>query len=166
MSRHGNPAFEMFKTSWAETYRVLLRANSYYVGHIGKWHNGKFPAEHFDFGRSYGGTYFLKQTDGSMIHVTQKNENDALKFLRTRPRVKPFVLTLAFFATCAENQHPKQSRYQPASESLYQKVTIPIPKTAGKRDPHEKRNLANNQKYQQTLADLRQQFARLKAEAK
>jgi arylsulfatase len=131
MSRHGNPAFEMFKTPWDETYPGLLRANGYYVGHIGKWHNGKFPAAHFDFGRSYGGTHFLKQTDGSTIHVTQKNENDALEFLRTRPRAKPFVLTLAFFATHAEDRHPKQYLYQPNSESLYQNVTIPVPKTAG-----------------------------------
>jgi arylsulfatase A-like enzyme len=36
MSGHGNPAFKMFKTLWAETYPGLLRANSYYVGHIGK----------------------------------------------------------------------------------------------------------------------------------
>jgi len=35
MSRHGNPAFEMFKTPWAETYPGLLRANGYWVGHIG-----------------------------------------------------------------------------------------------------------------------------------
>src|SRR5829696_9216918 len=27
MSRHGNPAFQMFKTPWAETYPGLLRAN-------------------------------------------------------------------------------------------------------------------------------------------
>ena len=35
MSRHGNPTFEMFKTPWAETYPGLLRANGYWVGHIG-----------------------------------------------------------------------------------------------------------------------------------
>jgi arylsulfatase len=131
MSRHGNPAFEMFKTPWRETFPGLLRANGYYVGHIGKWHNGKFPAEHFDFGRSYAGTHFIKQADGTTIHVTQKNENDALEFLRTRPKDRPFVLTLAFFATHAEDQNPKQYLYQPQSESLYQNVTIPIPKTAG-----------------------------------
>lgn len=131
MSRHGNPAFEMFKTHWSETYPGLLRASGYYTGHIGKWHNGKFPAEQFDFGRSYAGTHFLKQPDGSTIHVTQKNENDALEFLRSRPTDKPFVLTLAFFATHAEDQNPKQYLYQPQSESLYQNVTIPAPKTAG-----------------------------------
>lgn len=129
MSRHGNKAFDAFKTPWSETYPGLLRANGYWVGHVGKWHNGKFPAEHFDFGRSYAGTHYLKQPDGTTIHVTQKNETDALEFLRVRPKDKPFCLTLAFFATHAEDQNPRQYLYQPESESLYQKVTIPTPQT-------------------------------------
>jgi arylsulfatase A-like enzyme len=131
MSRHGNKAFEAFRTPWAETYPGLLRAGGYYTGHIGKWHNGKFPAEHFDFGRSYSGVHYLKQPDGTTIHVTKKNENDAMEFLRGRPQDKPFCLTLSFFATHAEDQNPKQYLYQPESESLYRDVTIPIPKTAG-----------------------------------
>lgn len=131
MARHGNRAFEMFRTPWSETYPGLLRANGYWVGHVGKWHNGKFPAEQYDFGRAYSGKHYLKEPDGSLIHVTRKNENDALEFLRTRPRDKPFCLTLAFFATHAEDDNPKQYLYQPQSESLYQNVKVPIPKTAG-----------------------------------
>jgi arylsulfatase A-like enzyme len=73
----------------------------------------------------------LKQEDGTTIHVTRKNEQDALEFLRTAPRDKPFCLTLAFFATHAEDQNPQQYLPQPESESLYQGVSIPIPKTAG-----------------------------------
>jgi arylsulfatase A-like enzyme len=130
MSRHGNPAFAEFKTPWEQTYPGLLRANGYWVGHVGKWHNGKFPADKFDFGRSYAGTHYLKQPDGSQIHVTKKNENDALEFLRTRPVDKPFCLTLAFFATHAEDANPKQYLCQPESEALYKDAVIPIPKTA------------------------------------
>ncbi len=130
MSRHGNPAFQAFKTPWAETYPGLLRANGYHVGHVGKWHNGKFPAERFDFGRAYSGTHWIKQSDGTKIHVTQKNEQDALEFLRDRPKDKPFCLTLAFFATHAEDGHPQQYLPQPASMALYQDAVIPVPKTA------------------------------------
>ena len=75
MSRHGNQAFAEFKTPWSETYPGLLRANGYYVGHVGKWHNGKFPAEHFDFGRAYAGTHWMKGPGGDQIHVTQKKRN-------------------------------------------------------------------------------------------
>ena len=130
MSRHGNKAFAMFETPWAETYPGLLRTNGYHVGHVGKWHNGKFPAENFDFGRSYSGSHWIKQPDGTKIHVTKKNENDALEFLKTRPADKPFCLTLAFFATHAEDGNPKQFLPQPESMALYQDVTIPLPKTA------------------------------------
>lgn len=130
MSRHGNEAFAAFKTPWAETYPGLLRANGYFTGHIGKWHNGQFPAGNFDFGRAYSGTHWMKQPDGSEIHVTKKNENDALEFLRTRPADKPFCLTLAFFATHAEDRNPKQYLPQLESVALYQDATIPVPKTA------------------------------------
>ncbi len=130
MSRHGNKAFAAFQTPWTETYPGLLRANGYYVGHVGKWHNGKFPAENFDFGRSYAGTHWHKQPDGKPIHVTKKNENDALEFLQKRPADKPFCLTVAFFATHAEDGNPKQYLPQPESMELYKDITIPVPKTA------------------------------------
>ncbi len=127
MSRHENPSFNLFKTPWAETYPGLLRANGYYVGHVGKWHNGKFPAAEFDFGRAYSGTHWIKQADGTKIHVTQKNEKDALEFLKTRPADKPFCLTLAFFATHAEDGNPLQYLPQPESMNLYQNITVPVP---------------------------------------
>jgi arylsulfatase len=130
MSRHGNTEMREFKTPWAETYPGLLRNNGYFVGHVGKWHNGKFPSANFDFGRAYSGTHWIKQPDGSEIHVTQKNENDAMDFLRTRPADKPFCLTLAFFATHAEDKNPKQFLPQPESMKLFEDVTIPVPKTA------------------------------------
>ena len=126
MSRHGNRAFQPWETSWSETYPGLLRENGYYVGHVGKWHNGKIPAENFDFSRSYFGTHWIDEPDGSRIHVTQKNENDALEFLRTKPADKPFCLTVAFFATHAEDSHPDQFLPQPGSMELYQDATIPV----------------------------------------
>jgi len=130
MSRHGNPAFRAFQTPWAETYPGLLRANGYHVGHIGKWHNGKFPAEEFDFARSYHGKYWMKQPGGPPIHSTRKNGDDAMEFLRERPAGKPFCLTLAFNATHAEDGNPKQFLPQPESMNLYQDDPIPVPKTA------------------------------------
>ncbi|NDD63950.1 MAG: DUF4976 domain-containing protein [Acidobacteria bacterium] len=131
MSRHGNKAFKPFLTPWEETWPGRLRANGYYVGHVGKWHNGPFPAEHFDFGRSYRDWHFQRQPDGTMLHVTKKNELDALEFLRTRPADKPFSLTVSFFATHAEDDDPRQYLYQPESAGLYRDVTIPVPPTAG-----------------------------------
>jgi arylsulfatase len=137
MSRHGNTAFDMFKTPWAQTYPGILREKGFHTGHVGKWHNGKFDPSRYDFGRAYSGTHWMKQADGSRIHVTQKNELDALDFLRTRPQDKPFCLTVAFFATHAEDTHPDQYLPQPQSMELYKDVTIPLPKTA--TDAHFRR---------------------------
>lgn len=126
MSRHGNRSFKPWKTDWAETYPGLLRENGYHVGHVGKWHNGKFPAKNFDFGRAYHGRHWIEEKDGTKIHVTQKNENDALEFLQARPDNKPFCLTLAFFATHAEDHNPLQFLPQPESVDLYKNVKIPV----------------------------------------
>jgi arylsulfatase A-like enzyme len=130
MSRHGNRAFNAFSTPWEETYPGLLRENGYWVGHVGKWHTGKFPAERFDFGRAYSGVHWMKNEDGTKIHVTRKNDNDALEFLSARPKDKPFCLKVSFFATHAEDHNPKQFLPQPESMELYKDITIPIPKTA------------------------------------
>lgn len=130
MSRHGNRAFNAFSTPWEETYPGLLRENGYWVGHVGKWHTGKFLEDKFDFGRAYSGVHWMKNVDGTKIHVTRKNENDAMEFLSARPKDKPFCLKVSFFATHAEDHNPKQFLPQPESMELYKDITIPIPKTA------------------------------------
>lgn len=130
MSRHQNMSFKMFKTPWEHTMPGQLRSHGYWVGHVGKWHNGRFPAKYFDFGRSYAGVHWIKNPDSSKTHVTQKNEDDSLEFLRTRPLDKPFYLTVAFFATHAEDRNPLQFLPQPESMELYKETTIPVPPNA------------------------------------
>jgi arylsulfatase A-like enzyme len=134
MSRHGNRGFNAFDTAWSQTYVGILRDNGYWVGHVGKWHNGKFPSEKFDFGTAYSGTHWVKTKGGEPIHVTKKNESDAMEFLTQRPQDKPFALTLAFFATHAEDHNPKQFLPQPESHALYNDIEIPIPQTATDAD--------------------------------
>lgn len=132
MSRHGCRGFDMFATPWSETFPAQLRAQGYWVGHVGKWHNGAFPAAEYDFGagRLANGTHWVKGPDGTRVHVTEKNERDALEFLRTRPEGKPFCLTVAFFAPHAEDGNPQQYLPQPASMALYRDVSVPVPRTA------------------------------------
>ena len=146
MSRHGNQSFKPWKTDWSETYPGLLRDSGYYVGHVGKWHNGRLPAEHFDFSRSYYGTHWITKPDGSKIHVTQKNENDAMDFLKSRPTDKPFCLTVAFFATHAEDSHPQQFLPQPESMQLYQDIKIPVPVNATQQSFERLPDFVGNEK--------------------
>lgn len=129
MSRHGCRGFKMFKTPMAETYPVLLRKNGYFVGHVGKWHNGKIPAKEFDFSTAYHGRHWY-EVDGKKVHVTQRNENDSMEFLNKRPKGQPFCLTVNFFATHAEDHHKDQFLPQPQSMKLYENVTIPVPENA------------------------------------
>jgi len=130
MSRHGCRGFSMFETPWEETFPALLRESGYYTGHVGKWHNGRFPKGKFDFGRAYAGQHWYERKRQSHIHVTERNENDAMEFLRTRPEGQPFYLTVAFFATHAEDGHPLQFLPQVESLQLYSDVEIPVPPNA------------------------------------
>lgn len=130
MSRHGNEGFQRFKTPWEKTFPGVMRNAGWWTGHVGKWHCGAFPAKKFDFGRSYGGKHFVKGADGEMMHVTRKNETDALDFLKERPKDKPFVLAVNFFAPHAEDGHRDQYLPQKESMELYEDVEIPVPATA------------------------------------
>jgi len=129
MSRHGCKAFTMFDTLWAQTYPGLLRSAGYHVGHVGKWHNGPFPAKEFDYGKAYHGKHWYN-VNGRKVHVTQRNEEDALEFLQSRPKDKAFCLTVAFFATHAEDGHVDQFQPMPQSMKLYEDVQIPVPSNA------------------------------------
>jgi len=126
-SRNGCRGFNMFKTPWNETYPGLLRENGYYVGHVGKWHNGGFPAKNYDFGTAYAGRHWYNTPEYGRVQVTERNEKDAMKFLSQRPKDKPFCLTVAFFATHAQDHHKDQYLPQPKSMELYKDATIPTP---------------------------------------
>ena len=130
MSRHGNRGFGMWKTPWEDTYLGLLKKHGYYVGHVGKWHNGGIPKDKFDFAVAYHGRHWYNTDEYGKIHVTKRNEKDAVKFLKERPKDQPFYLTVAFFATHAEDGHKDQFLPQPDSMELYQDMKIPVPANA------------------------------------
>ena len=119
-------------------------------GFVGKYGVGRIREKDFDFARAYEGVHWYpvdpnvkvenigedehgkKYTRilGDSIHVTDKNANDAIGFLKNRPRDKPFNLSVSFFAPHAQDAHPDQYRNKPSSEKYYQDITIPVPKTS------------------------------------
>jgi arylsulfatase len=132
MSRHGITHFlqPLSDEAISETYPAVLHKAGYYTGYVGKYGVGNIKTGQFDFATEYEGKHWILDDRGDSIHVTQKNLNDAIGFLKQRPQGKPFCLTVGFFATHAEDNHPDQYRYQPQSASLFQNTIIPIPETA------------------------------------
>lgn len=132
MSRHGITEFgkQIDTSDFADTYSAILRRAGYWTGFVGKYGVGKIREDDFNFARAYEGVHWFPVGNGDSIHVTRRNERDALDFLRERPKDKPFLLSLSFFATHAQDLHPDQYRYQPESEELYKDDVIPVPETA------------------------------------
>ncbi|MEO0475797.1 MAG: sulfatase-like hydrolase/transferase, partial [Planctomycetota bacterium] len=134
MSRHGADKFILWDTPWEQTYLGLLRDNGYWLGHVGKWHNrapkGVDLKKRFDFATFYSGRHWYQTEEYGRVHVTKRNEYDAIKFLNQRPKDKPFALTVCFFATHAEDPHKDQFLPQPDSMKLYKDVKIPVPVNA------------------------------------
>lgn len=132
MSRHHVTKFgvELPERTLQETYPAVLRKAGYWTGFVGKYGVGKIKGTDYDYSSIYEGKHWLPNGKGDSIHVTAKNQKDALAFLKDRPKEKPFLLSVSFFATHAEDRHPDQYRYQPQSEKYYQNTVIPVPKTA------------------------------------
>lgn len=132
MSRHHitNFGVQLPEPALAETYPAVLRKAGYWTGYVGKYGVGKIRDDQIDYSIEYEGKHWLPDGHGDSVHVTAKNEKDALYFLKNRPKDKPFLLSVGFFAPHAEDLHPDQYRYQPSSEKYYRDVTIPLPETA------------------------------------
>lgn len=135
MSRHKVTKFnlELSDKNLSETYPAVLRKAGYWTGYVGKYGVGKIRTNDFDYSVVYEGKHWYPDGKGDSIQVTAKNERDALYFLKNRPKEKPFLLSVGFFATHAEDAHPDQYRYQPQSEKYYQNDVIPVPKTAAEK---------------------------------
>jgi len=132
MSRHHITNFrvQLPEQALEETYPAVLRKAGYWTGYVGKYGVGDIKENQFDYSIEYEGKHWLPDGSGDSIHVTAKNEKDALYFLKNRPKDKPFLLSVGFFAPHAEDLSPEQYRYQPSSEKYYRGMTIPVPKTA------------------------------------
>ncbi|MCU0362862.1 MAG: sulfatase-like hydrolase/transferase [Bacteroidales bacterium] len=133
MSRHGIREFgvQLSEEAFSRSYPAVLRGAGWWTGYVGKYGVGGIRKNSFDFSREYEGKHWIKGGEGDSVHVTEKNKRDALEFLRQRPKDKPFMLTVGFFATHAQDNHPDQYLFQPGSEKLYSDLQIPVPSTAG-----------------------------------
>ena len=131
MSRHGNPAFAMFKTPWAETYpgpaasqRLLGRPRRQVAQRQVPRGAVRLRPRLLRHALDQAARRHARSTSRRRTRTTRSSS------CARGQQDKPFCLTLAFFATHAEDGNPKQYLPQPESMALYQDVTIPVPKTA------------------------------------
>ena len=127
MSRHGIDRFgkPLTPEAFAATYVGALRAAGYWTGHVGKYDVGTPRQSDYDFLRAYHGRHWLAGANGERVHVTEQNARDSVEFLRTRPKDKPFLLTVGYFAPHAEDAAPEQYLPQEWSAKFYQDVRVP-----------------------------------------
>lgn len=135
MSRHRIDRFglPLAPDAFGRTYPGLLRAAGYWTAYVGKYDVGAARPSDFDAVRAYHGRHWIAEAGGERVHVTEKNARDAVEFLRARPRSRPFVLSVGFFAPHAEDSAPEQYLPQPWSAPLYAGATVPRPMHDGER---------------------------------
>jgi len=115
-----------------KTYPLLLRAAGYRTGFVGKWGlGGPLPKDRFDYYAGFPGQgQYFEEVDGRKVHLTRIITDKIVEFIQTCSKDKPFCLSVSFKAPHVQDGYPEPFRYDPAFESLYKDVEIPVPKTA------------------------------------
>lgn len=117
------------------TYWARMKQAGYHTGFIGKFGVGDHPPhEAFDYWEGFAGqgSYFPKGPTGP--HLTDITTDQAVEFLTTAPREKPFCLSISYKAPHVQDEDPRQYLPSPSTLALYEGVTIPPPSGAGPRD--------------------------------
>jgi arylsulfatase len=134
VSRHKSdyPQKPLWYEGWNEAWPQILKDTGYHLGHVGKWHFNWTQLVYgtFQFAKSYYGQHFVPNRFGGKTHVTVKNEEDSLAFLKARPKNTPFMLSVCFFAPHSQDGEPEQYFPQEASMSLYANETVELPVSA------------------------------------
>jgi arylsulfatase len=135
LSRHGIDRFgkQLTPDAFAQTYPGLLRTAGYWTGYVGKYDVGAARPADFDFVRAYHGRHWIEDPTGERVHVTENNARDSIEFLRSRPRDRPFLLSVGFFAPHAEDAAKDQYLPQDWSARLYEGVKVPPSPLAGQK---------------------------------
>lgn len=83
--------------NWNGTWPYILQTfGNYFVGHVGKWQYHMSADVLFDWSRFHEGKHWY-MVKGKKIHAADRATNDAIDFLRERPKDRNFALTVAFY---------------------------------------------------------------------
>jgi arylsulfatase len=116
--------------NWEHSWIKILQNAGYFIGHIGKWQfYTRDTAKYFDWSRLFEGHHW-ETIRGERIHAADLAKNYADNFFDTRPKDKPFVLSVAFYPPkpVGDGRAPG-GQWSPTNETrvLYENVTIPRP---------------------------------------
>ncbi len=135
-NRHGISDFntDFSDSARANNYPEVLSRNGYFTGFIGKYGVGnEMPENDFDYWKGFKGqgVFFYKDANSNPIHSTDLMGNQAIEFLNTRDKSKPFCLQVSFKAPHVEDKNSLHNGYvySPFYESYYNKDVIPPPPT-------------------------------------
>ena len=130
-ARHGILDFisNFSDSTHRQSFPVLLKEQGYYTGFIGKYGVGdQMPAGDYNYWKGFGGqgVYFYKDAAGNPLHSTDMMGNQAIEFLRTRNKAKPFCLQVSFKAPHVEDNNPIHNGYvySPYYDNYYSKEEI------------------------------------------
>ena len=110
-ARHGIVDFagKLDAKALSKTYPAILKANGYQTAFVGKFGVGNpTPSdinELFDYWKGFEGqgNYWVPTEGNTYKHLTRTLEEDAIQFLETRDKSKPFCLSVSFKAPHVEN---------------------------------------------------------------
>jgi arylsulfatase A-like enzyme len=119
-----------------QSYPMELRKAGYHTGFFGKF-GVNYPgfSELFDEGDDYDRNgafkdrrgYFFKTIGKDTVHLTRYTGQQAIDFIQTAPKEKPFMLSLSFSAPHAHDPAKLQYFWSPEYDTMYQNITIPDP---------------------------------------
>ncbi len=117
-------------------YPIRLKNGGYSTGFIGKFgfkiENNTSPENWFDYYKPVDQLPVFKiQADGSEKHITATMCENAIEFLKTRDKKKPFCLSISFHDVHAIDGDLKAGRavfpYQKETEKMYVNTIFPNP---------------------------------------
>ncbi len=120
----------------ATSYPAMLQANGYRTGFTGKFgfnfdspNSGK---KLFDFFKPVTrNPYLKKMPDGTLRHETDICTDNAIEFLNTTPKDKPFCMSVSFNATHGEDGDKRPGfhfQWPESANGLYEDMTMARPK--------------------------------------
>jgi arylsulfatase A-like enzyme len=119
-----------------QSYPAELRKAGYHTGFFGKF-GVNYPgfSELFDQGEDYDRNgkfndrrgYFYKTIGKDTVHLSRYTAQQAIDFIQSAPREKPFMLSLSFSAPHAHDPATLQYFWSPEYDTMYQNTIIPNP---------------------------------------